>query len=166
MKTYFNNKWFLTAALAGTMLFNGCTKLDEEVYSEVLAQNFQATANDVPALIAPVYTVLRANTASWQALFDLQEEAAEQQCRKPARTCRLAQPILSLFFGTYFWETISIQIERRRVLRPFPSLRCIVQKLRSLQPETLQASACVWTSAWPIPPRPLLRFCLRTVTLP
>src|SRR3989339_680706 len=60
MKTYFNNKWFLTAALAGTMLFNGCTKLDEEVYSEVLAQNFQATANDV------------------HALFDLQEEAADQ----------------------------------------------------------------------------------------
>jgi hypothetical protein len=77
MKAY-KNKWFLTAALAGTMIMNGCTKLDEQVYSELLAQNFQATAQDVPALIAPVYTVLRANTASWQALFDLQEEAADQ----------------------------------------------------------------------------------------
>lgn len=78
MKTYFNNKWFLTAVLAGTIILNGCTKLDEKVYSELLAQNFQATAQDVPALIAPVYTVLRANTASWQGLFDLQEEAADQ----------------------------------------------------------------------------------------
>jgi hypothetical protein len=78
MKTYIKHKWFLTAALAGTLIFNGCTKLDEKVYSEVLAQNFQATAKDVPALIAPVYTVLRANTASWQGLFDLQEEAADQ----------------------------------------------------------------------------------------
>lgn len=78
MKRINNHKWFLAAALAGTMLMNSCTKLDEEVYSELLAQNFQATAKDVPALIAPVYTVLRANTASWQGLFDLQEEAADQ----------------------------------------------------------------------------------------
>jgi hypothetical protein len=78
MKIYYNKKWNLATALVVMMIFNSCTKLDEKVYSEVLAQNFQATSQDVPALIAPVYTVLRANTASWQGLFDLQEEAADQ----------------------------------------------------------------------------------------
>ncbi|NCI46780.1 RagB/SusD family nutrient uptake outer membrane protein [Sediminibacterium soli] len=77
MKAY-KNKWILTAALAGSVIMSGCTKLDEKVYSELLAQNFQATPQDVPALIAPVYTVLRAQTASWQALFDVEEESADQ----------------------------------------------------------------------------------------
>lgn len=78
MKLYFNNTKALLLLIVGGMLLNGCKKLDEKVYSELLAANFQATAQDVPSLIAPVYTNLRGMVAGWQGYFDLQEEAANQ----------------------------------------------------------------------------------------
>ncbi len=77
MKKYLNNKKYLVLVIAGGMLASGCTKLDENVYSELLASNFEATAKDVPSLIAPVYTNLRGMVASWQGYFDVQEEAAD-----------------------------------------------------------------------------------------
>jgi starch-binding outer membrane protein, SusD/RagB family len=66
---------FLVAAavLNGT----GCTKLDETVYDRVLAEEFTPTEKDIPAIIGPVYTVLRGMHASWHGNFDLQEESAD-----------------------------------------------------------------------------------------
>src|SRR6187549_2691058 len=77
MKKYFINTKSILLVIAAGILVNGCTKLDEEVYSELLASNFDATPNDVPSLIAPVYTNLRGMVASWQGYFDVQEEAAD-----------------------------------------------------------------------------------------
>jgi starch-binding outer membrane protein, SusD/RagB family len=45
---------------ASGMLFSGCKKqLEEEVYSEILDENFTPTSNDVLALISPVYSIMR-----------------------------------------------------------------------------------------------------------
>lgn len=66
MNKYYQNIKIAASALVMLLLLNGCTKLDEKVHSELLASNFQATANDVPSLIAPVYTNLRGMVASWQ----------------------------------------------------------------------------------------------------
>lgn len=54
-----------------------CTKVDEEVYSEVLATSFQPTERDLPKIIAPVYASFRSLMFGWQGYFDLQEEPAD-----------------------------------------------------------------------------------------
>lgn len=71
-KTYLS--LFLTVAI---LIFSGCTKLDEEVYSEVLSKDYVPTANDIPAIMAPVYSVMRPMMMDWQGYFDVQEEAAD-----------------------------------------------------------------------------------------
>jgi len=68
----------IVSTLTTAMILNGCTKLNETVYSELLADNFKPTANDVPSVIAPVYSNLRGMTAGWQGLFDLEEESADE----------------------------------------------------------------------------------------
>ncbi|WP_431211464.1 hypothetical protein ACQ86N_37360 [Puia sp. P3] len=72
------HKLTIASALTATLILGGCTKLDETVYSEVIADNFKPTANDVPSIIAPVYTNLRAQTAGWQGWFDVEEESADE----------------------------------------------------------------------------------------
>lgn len=69
--------YFLTGLLGTATLMSGCTKLDETVYDQVLQDNFKPTENDIPSLIAPVYTILRQMEASWYGNFDLQEEPAD-----------------------------------------------------------------------------------------
>ncbi|MBO9566737.1 MAG: RagB/SusD family nutrient uptake outer membrane protein, partial [Niastella sp.] len=64
-------------ALGITIVLGSCTKLDEEVYDQVLETSFNPTEKDIPAIIGPVYTVLRPQMASWQGDFDLQEEPAD-----------------------------------------------------------------------------------------
>jgi hypothetical protein len=59
------------------LLSMACTKLDEDVYDQVLESSFRPTEKDVPAIIAPAYTVMRGMTAGWQGLFDLQEEPSD-----------------------------------------------------------------------------------------
>lgn len=54
-----------------------CTKLDEEVYSEVLPKDFTPTEKDLPSILAPAYASLRTVMVGWQGYFDLQEEAAD-----------------------------------------------------------------------------------------
>lgn len=77
MKKYFKYTKITALALAGGLLLNGCTKLDEKVYSQVLSQNFNPTPADVPSLVGPVYSNLRGMIAGWQGYFDVQEEAAD-----------------------------------------------------------------------------------------
>lgn len=59
------------------LLAMGCTKLDEKVYDQVLESSFRPTEKDVPAIIAPAYTVMRPMMAGWQGYFDLQEEPSD-----------------------------------------------------------------------------------------
>ena len=68
----------ILSSLTMTLVLSGCTKLNETVYSELLADNFKPTANDVPSIIAPVYSNLRALAAGWQGMFDVEEESADE----------------------------------------------------------------------------------------
>lgn len=58
-------------------LISACTKLDEEVYSEVLPDSFQPTEKDLPSILAPAYASFRTLMMGWQGYFDLQEEPAD-----------------------------------------------------------------------------------------
>jgi hypothetical protein len=67
----------LTILVGTSLLFSGCTKLDEEVYDQVLETSFQPTESDIPSIIGPAYTIMRPMYADWQGNFDLQEEPAD-----------------------------------------------------------------------------------------
>ncbi len=58
-------------------VISSCTKLDEEVFSEVLPNKFNPTEKDLPSILAPTYASLRTVMCGWQGYFDLQEEAAD-----------------------------------------------------------------------------------------
>jgi starch-binding outer membrane protein, SusD/RagB family len=66
------------AILMGAMVVPpSCTDLDEVVYSELMAEDFTPTQNDVLAIMAPVYSIMRDLYFGWHGYFDLQEEAAD-----------------------------------------------------------------------------------------
>ena len=69
--------YLLIAAFGCASAISSCTKLDEEVYSEVLPAKFTPTEKDLPTIIAPTYASLRTVMCGWQGYFDLQEEAAD-----------------------------------------------------------------------------------------
>jgi hypothetical protein len=71
-------KYLYIFSFALAMIANGCTKLDEKVYSEILNDQFKPTEKDLVSLMAPVYTVLRPMTAGWYGNFDLQEESSDE----------------------------------------------------------------------------------------
>ncbi|WP_234735145.1 RagB/SusD family nutrient uptake outer membrane protein [Tellurirhabdus bombi] len=69
--------YIFAATLSVAALVSSCTDLGEEVFSEVVESNFLPTANDLPSVIAPVYSNLRPMMAGWQGYFDVQEEPAD-----------------------------------------------------------------------------------------
>ncbi|WP_315822902.1 RagB/SusD family nutrient uptake outer membrane protein [Paraflavitalea speifideaquila] len=64
-------------ALGVSLLLGGCTKLDEEVYDQVLETSYKPTDKDIPSIIGSAYTPLRTVMIGWQGDFDLQEEPAD-----------------------------------------------------------------------------------------
>jgi starch-binding outer membrane protein, SusD/RagB family len=78
MMRYFNSKASaaLVVALA-TFAGAGCTDLTESPYNEVTQANFNPTAADLAALMAPAYTPLRAIYMGWYGMVDFQEETAD-----------------------------------------------------------------------------------------
>lgn len=74
----FKKAYPLLYVFLSTWIISGsCTKLDEEVYDQVLETSFLPTERDIPNIIGPAYTVMRGMMASWQGMFDLQEEPAD-----------------------------------------------------------------------------------------
>ena len=73
---YKSLQWLLAAGLMTTGLYS-CLDLKEEVFSEVLATNFEPTEKDIPAIIAPVYGSFRGLMMGWQGYLDTQEESAD-----------------------------------------------------------------------------------------
>src|SRR5450759_1869787 len=72
-------KSYISVLLSSAIiLICGCTKLNEKVYSEVLAKDFIPTQNDIPAILGPVYSVMRPMMMDWQGYFDVEEESADQ----------------------------------------------------------------------------------------
>jgi len=65
--------------VAGATLASlSCTNLTEVPYTEVTQANFNPTATDLAALIAPAYTPLRNIWMSWYGMVDFQEETADE----------------------------------------------------------------------------------------
>jgi starch-binding outer membrane protein, SusD/RagB family len=65
------------AMLSVGIISGSCTKLEVGVYDQVLETSFRPTEADIPNIIGPVYTNMRGMMASWQGMFDLQEEPAD-----------------------------------------------------------------------------------------
>jgi hypothetical protein len=71
-------KYFLIAGIGFmTLLFYSCTKLDETVYSELTAEQFNPTESDVASVIGPVYSNLRNVVSGWAGLYDVIEESSD-----------------------------------------------------------------------------------------
>jgi hypothetical protein len=64
-------------ALGVSIMLGSCTKLDEEVYDQVLETSFNPTEKDIASIIGTAYTPLRTVMVGWQGNFDLQEESAD-----------------------------------------------------------------------------------------
>jgi len=57
--------------------FNSCTKLEETVYSELIAEQFNPSEEDLMSVIGPVYSSLRDVVSGWAGLYDVQEESSD-----------------------------------------------------------------------------------------
>lgn len=64
-------------ALALGVLAIGCTDLEETVYSQIIAEETNFTADDLDAIIAPPFTKFRDIYWAWDGLFDLYEESSD-----------------------------------------------------------------------------------------
>jgi hypothetical protein len=69
----------LLAGIIMSLMFttHSCTDLSEEVYSDLVAEDFQPTADDAIAILGPAYTNLREVLFYWHGYFDTQEECAD-----------------------------------------------------------------------------------------
>ena len=68
----FRKQYIITAFLALTAVFSGCTNLDEEVFSSIPEKDFYKTESEFLAAMVPVYSSMRAMT-DWQNWWDLEE---------------------------------------------------------------------------------------------
>ena len=75
----FNRRYIQTLIISGSVSLGlySCLNLNEEVYSEVVASNFEPSEKDIPSIIAPVYGSFRGLMMGWQGYFDTQEESAD-----------------------------------------------------------------------------------------
>ena len=56
---------------------SGCYKLKEEVFSEVLAKDFNPSEKDIPSLIGAVYATMRPTMTDWGGYLETQEETGD-----------------------------------------------------------------------------------------
>lgn len=68
---------FITLALSLLFTTYSCTDLEEEVYSDLVSEEFSPTADDAIAIIGPAYTNLREVLFYWHGYFDCQEECSD-----------------------------------------------------------------------------------------
>lgn len=75
MKLNLKYSLFLIPAL---LLSVSCTNLDETVYSQIKADAYTPTEDDLFSNIGPAYTTLRAWIFGWHGNYDLQEECSDE----------------------------------------------------------------------------------------
>jgi starch-binding outer membrane protein, SusD/RagB family len=73
----FNFRTSILAVAASALLCNSCTNLDEVVYSKILAEETNLSADDVTSIIAPAYASLRTVYWGWDGLSDTYEESSD-----------------------------------------------------------------------------------------
>lgn len=67
----------ITASAMLIFLFNACTKLDPETFSEIVEETIVYKESDTSSIIAQAYSPLRPVMADWMGYFDLQEESGD-----------------------------------------------------------------------------------------
>lgn len=77
MKSMSSKRLAAFALLGATMAAPACTDLTETPYAEITEANFNPTAGDLAALMAPAYTPLRQIWMSWYGMVDFQGETAD-----------------------------------------------------------------------------------------
>lgn len=73
----YSNKFTKYGLLALVIFIASCTDLSETPYSEITANNFNPTADDIVSLVAPVYTPLRFGVMGFHTWLSAQHEAAD-----------------------------------------------------------------------------------------
>ena len=76
MKLYKSKNWLIILLIA--VLSGGCTELYNTSYSEIIADQFEPTEKDIPALIGSAYTQLRASMLDFDGIWRYQEITADQ----------------------------------------------------------------------------------------
>ena len=110
-KRIIKNRYVIAFVLVLGIAFNSCTNLDEEVYSEIVADNFVASKEDTPALLIPAYIPLRSLMGGYKMLLEINEESGDCSVT-PIRTTgwgglkwlHLHEWITTFEFGNYVWR--------------------------------------------------------------
>ena len=71
------SKYLPMLALFGALGSISCTDLTETPFNQVTEENFNPTAADLAALMAPAYTPMRGMYMSWYGMVDGMEESAD-----------------------------------------------------------------------------------------
>jgi hypothetical protein len=79
---------FITKLIASLLLLvavTACTDLREEVYSDLIAEEYSPKSSDLPVLMGPAYSSLRTVYFGWIGYFDTMEECADiiATCSRP-----------------------------------------------------------------------------------
>ena len=79
------NKYILLSLAILTTAFSSCTDMKEEVYSDLIAEQFSPKASDLPSIMGPAYSSLRSVYLGWEGLFDAMEESSDEvaTCSRP-----------------------------------------------------------------------------------
>src|ERR1700743_2701118 len=64
--------------LLSGLLFFGCTKVANKVYSTIDSDPFVPPEGDLASLVGPAYSTLRDLEMGWDALYDLEEICADE----------------------------------------------------------------------------------------
>ena len=62
---------------ATAFITNSCTDLEEEVYTELMAEDFEPREGDIASMLAPVYSAKRGLYFGWHGYFDFNEESSD-----------------------------------------------------------------------------------------
>ncbi|WP_437922078.1 RagB/SusD family nutrient uptake outer membrane protein [Sphingobacterium sp. LRF_L2] len=80
MKKYnfkFNKKYIIASSVLLLTCSAACTKLDEDIFSEISTEKTEFTEDDIRSLVAPVHASLRSLYWGWDGLFDIYEESSD-----------------------------------------------------------------------------------------
>lgn len=67
----------IVIVLIGLICFSSCTDLKEDIYSEISAEDYDFSDNDIKAMFGPVYSNLRSTYWGWNGTFDIYEESSD-----------------------------------------------------------------------------------------
>ena len=77
---------YIILTLTGLVItISSCTNLQEEVFSDLTAEQFVPEAKDLPSIMGPAYSSLRTVYFGWTGYFDTMEESSDEvaTCSRP-----------------------------------------------------------------------------------